>query len=255
MTTENNDKLDDAQLSSLYKQTQSELPPQHIDKRILTAAKRASTKHSTGPFGYSWRVPASVAAVLVISFGLVSLMQDGLIINDNQPTAVIEEDIAFVESAPAPAGAPVLDATQAPEVRLKPAQRSLAAKRPAPALADVEKLARKRTMEQRRKSNTSKPLAFHSAPAKINAEQFDVAPTPTIERIRRLRLAGHIDAANQAADEFINIKIGSQLDTIDIQQVTLTKAEWRALITELRLLERNSLADKLEKLIPVDLKN
>jgi len=69
---------EDKQLSSIYKQAKQEIPAEHIDDAILAAAKRETKKFSLpyNPFSNTWRVSASLAAVLILSFGIVTLIED-----------------------------------------------------------------------------------------------------------------------------------------------------------------------------------
>lgn len=79
MNTENDKQPNDEQLSNLYGQTGREQPPAHLNDAILAAARRetASRPHPAySPFSNNWRVPVSLAAVLVLSIGLVNLMDD-----------------------------------------------------------------------------------------------------------------------------------------------------------------------------------
>lgn len=61
-------------VSRAYQSHSRETPPAHIDEAILAAARRgtgARPGKGTGPFAHNWRVPASLAAVLVLGVGLV----------------------------------------------------------------------------------------------------------------------------------------------------------------------------------------
>jgi len=99
MNTENNNLPEDKQLSSLYKQAKQDMPPAHIDDAILAASKRKTSRYSLpyAPFSNNWRIPASLAAVLVLSFGVVTLMEDELSPVDGiMPLAI--EDTELVQT-------------------------------------------------------------------------------------------------------------------------------------------------------------
>ena len=99
MSTENNKLPEDTQLSSLYKQAKQDMPPSHIDDAILAASKRKTPRYSLpyAPFSNNWRIPASLAAVLVLSFGVVTLMEDEVSPVDGiAPLAI--EDTEFVQT-------------------------------------------------------------------------------------------------------------------------------------------------------------
>lgn len=59
-------------LSRAYREQATEEPPAHLDRRIRLAARRRARSH--GPFARSWTVPASLAAVLMLSVSVVVLM-------------------------------------------------------------------------------------------------------------------------------------------------------------------------------------
>lgn len=73
----NGDDYSDASLSELYRQTRREQPPQHADAAILALAKQHAEKHlhAVSPFSARWPVSASMVAVLVLAFGLITFMQ------------------------------------------------------------------------------------------------------------------------------------------------------------------------------------
>ena len=73
----NGDDYSDASLSELYRQTRREQPPQHVDAAILALAKQHVEKHlhAVSPFSARWPVSASMVAVLVLAFGLITFMQ------------------------------------------------------------------------------------------------------------------------------------------------------------------------------------
>ena len=97
MITEDNNLPDDKQLSSLYRQTKDELPTTHLDDTILSAAKRETRSFSLpyNPFSNNWHIPASLAAVLVLSFGIVTLMENDFIPVDGVSPLALEEGNLF----------------------------------------------------------------------------------------------------------------------------------------------------------------
>lgn len=88
---------EDEQLSSIYKQAPQDVPPAHIDDAILAAARRETASRprpAVGPFTNNWRVPAALAAVLVLSVGLVNLMDnDSLPANGYEPSLIEEAEM------------------------------------------------------------------------------------------------------------------------------------------------------------------
>lgn len=65
----------DSALSRAYREASDELPPAHIDARILSEARRADAPvHAApGPFSGPWMVPASLA-VIVVAVSVVALL-------------------------------------------------------------------------------------------------------------------------------------------------------------------------------------
>ena len=77
--TRNTDMERDARLSALYPLTKRDEPPPVLDAAIRAAAQRAvraRPRLAGSPFGRSWRVPLSIAAVVVVSVSLVILMRE-----------------------------------------------------------------------------------------------------------------------------------------------------------------------------------
>ncbi len=102
-------KQDDDRIRDLYRQSASEQPPTHVDEAILAASRKAvSAKcprapsrllRSAAPFSGRWQLPASLAAVLIVTVLLVPLLQQES--RDTEipvPSAVVPRDTAV--SAP-----------------------------------------------------------------------------------------------------------------------------------------------------------
>jgi hypothetical protein len=71
----------DSSLSKAYKEGSLELPPAHLDARILAQAHRADadrkTRRARSPFSGSWMVPASVTAVVLLAVSVAVLLPEG----------------------------------------------------------------------------------------------------------------------------------------------------------------------------------
>lgn len=71
----------DSPVSKAYKENARELPPAHLDARILAEAHRADagpkTQLARSPFSGSWMVPASVTAVVVLAVSVAVLLPEG----------------------------------------------------------------------------------------------------------------------------------------------------------------------------------
>ena len=69
----------DSRLTAMYRAAGEDAPPAALDAAILAAARReagARPRPAGYAFGSSWRVPVSIAAVLVLSVSLVTLMRE-----------------------------------------------------------------------------------------------------------------------------------------------------------------------------------
>lgn len=79
--TEQDDELDDNALSDIYTQFSREEPSTELDDRILSEAAKAAgsdkaaAKKLRGPFSGQWMVPASLAAVIVLSVIVVVTLE------------------------------------------------------------------------------------------------------------------------------------------------------------------------------------
>jgi len=71
----------DSPVSKAYKEDSRELPPAHLDARILAEAHRADagrkTRRARSPFSGSWMVPASVTAVVLVAVSVAVLLPEG----------------------------------------------------------------------------------------------------------------------------------------------------------------------------------
>jgi hypothetical protein len=67
----------DEEISALYRDASQEPPPAHLDDAILAAAKREvrARPKSLSPFSTKWTLPFSLAAVIVLSVSVVTLVK------------------------------------------------------------------------------------------------------------------------------------------------------------------------------------
>jgi len=100
----------DPRLDRLYREAAREAPPAHLDAPILAAARReaGARPRSLTSTLRSWHVPISIAAIVVVSVGLVIL--------------VSEEGGEQIVPPPVPAVAPPADQPAAPGVQPVPVE-------------------------------------------------------------------------------------------------------------------------------------
>ena len=139
MTKDNDNMPEDEKLSAIYKDAGQDLPPSQLDDKILAAARRETSSRphpAFSPFSSNWRVPVSLAAVLVLSIGIVNLMDDevmpeidgsGVLLSDlnDLPAAAVEEG-EVLQSEAEPAGALSLTEKKQPSFRQKQPRRDKA---------------------------------------------------------------------------------------------------------------------------------
>ncbi|MBI3045579.1 MAG: hypothetical protein HYY78_22460 [Betaproteobacteria bacterium] len=129
----------DLRLDRLYCDAASEAPPAHLDSAILAAARREvrARPRPVSTVLRRWRVPGSIAAVVILSVSLVTLVQKQggeriVQVTPESPSA--RPPPALPAQPPPPQGepekAPARTAT-VPPPRIRPAPREDAARRPA----------------------------------------------------------------------------------------------------------------------------
>lgn len=108
-------ELRDAQLSKLYRESGAPEPSTAIDQAILAAARREvhAGPRPLGRWVRQWRVPVSIAAMIVVSATLVMVVveEGGDRLDESPPLASAP---ARKESSPTPQTAPAKDPTSGP---------------------------------------------------------------------------------------------------------------------------------------------
>jgi hypothetical protein len=144
---------EDEQISALYRNISAEQPPAHLDAAILAAAKREVHAKPRGlsPFSTKWTLPFSLAAVIVMSVSVVTLVPKDSrreIVSGTEHVSDIpestparqEKNIAqFKMEAAAPRSEPELKASITPKNPQPPAEKDESRQRlaspPAPQLS------------------------------------------------------------------------------------------------------------------------
>jgi len=262
MSTENDNLPNDEQLSSIYKETAQDMPAAHVDEAILAAARRETASRprpAFSPFSGSWQMPAAVAAVVVISFSLVTLMENDIAPTDDlgssafdgtelrQPSTMMadkgiirEENPELVKALPKPAMKSQDEMSTSTRHALSTEQARRRAERDESKTKEKQKAAK--IVAERRAT----PQA---APAQAPALTSSAVPLPSVALIRQHRLAGNLKQANQVADAFMDLYFGEKLTMADPAKVRLPAEQWVAFIFELRVLDRNRQADRLQILL------
>ncbi len=182
----------DEKVSAGYRALGSEEPPRALDEAILAAARRSPTR---------WRVPLSVAAVVVLAVGVTLRMLP------QQPDA---ESVALapqVMETPRPAASVPAAARE----QAKPAARAKAAENVAAADAVAESRARSDIAAKPSSRAAQAPapaVAGAVAQAPVRAEvgaklaKTELAPEAWLARIAELRKEGRKREADESLAEF-----------------------------------------------------
>jgi hypothetical protein len=190
----------DEKVSAGYRALGSEEPPRALDEAILAASRRSPAR---------WRVPLSIAAVLVLAVGVTLRMLP------QQPDAESISLAPQVIETPRPALAPPAPvrelARQDVRARTAPAPKPeiaavVDAMRDAPAQPRAEADAGAR-LESRATAEASAPRAA-AAPAAASAAQgmlakkSELTPEAWLARIAELRKQGRAKEADESLAEF-----------------------------------------------------
>lgn len=297
MNTENDNMQNDKQLSGLYRQTANEQPPRHLDDAILAAARRETNSKphpAFTPFSSNWRVPVSLAAVLVLTISIVNLMQDDdAFINDVDGILSTTDELALTDRQEAKDRTDVMEQMKAQNLRKEKSKKRLAEAEmlrrreqqqdlvvnnaSAPTAAEpltpgdrAKPAMRAPAVVERRSADlstglaeavapkkTAPAMADSNVPASTPTEAASVAGTstvgeakvvPSVELISNLRKQAKLAEANRAADAFLDYYFDKQAGRYEAGKPELTEQQWQAFITELRALDREKEADRLQKL-------
>ncbi|MEK6593206.1 MAG: hypothetical protein AABZ67_08975, partial [Pseudomonadota bacterium] len=225
----------DPQLSSLYHTAPAGNPPAHLDAAIQAAARRAvgARPQSAGAsLLRAWRVPLSIAAVLVMSVGMVTLtvrQKGGQLMEPEQPytasvpaprseppvipvpsvtgTAVAEQEATRATKHAAELAAVAPAAVQPPRAFSTPVESAAPAKQEhaaAPAAPELAASAEGR-IARRDRADSGMPAAAMVAapPVSILIREFEKQPPAKwLEKIADLRQQGKIVEADELLAEF-----------------------------------------------------
>lgn len=209
----------DPRLSGLYRAVPAENPPEHLDAAVQAAARRAvgaRPQVAGASLLRAWRVPLSIAAVLVMSVSMVTLTVRHKGDQLAQPPLTAAAPGPHSEPARAPVPPAVTDAAavarQAAPVA-KPAVTGIGrksasadmaegARPPAPAAPEAEMPAPAMRRE-RAAAGTSGPAADAAPPAPALVRELEMQPPEKwLEKILGLRQQGRTKEADELFVEF-----------------------------------------------------
>jgi len=162
----------DPRLDRAYGAGAREEPPAHLDAAILAAARRevGARPHAVSPRLRAWRVPVSIAAVVVLSVSLVTLVREEGGGQLERSSAMFEYS-KRTEPAPAPPPAAAPEAAKAP-AHARPPSAAPAARQDA--AADATASARLAEEDSRRAAG-----AFATRPAEPEPQAPPRAAAPS----------------------------------------------------------------------------
>lgn len=183
---------DDPRLTQAYRSLPAEEPPPALDDAIRAAARRAT---SARPRSSRWQVPVSIAAVLVLAFGIaLHLEREQPILDDAAPGAMRATETplsaAKPEAAPAvPGEAPAAKTDMAPPVGAT--QGVAPGKRPgeAPSTASraMEKMAPRAEAPVRERKSIAVPAEPAAPAADAARPAFVPSPSPAADATRPIQ--------------------------------------------------------------------
>ena len=200
----------DSELSRAYKEAAGEKPPAALDAAILEEARRAvdhGGRVARGPFARTWLVPASLAAVLLLTVGLV--------------TFVSREGGEALSPAGAPRRALEADRLQSQQPRSK-----LEAQAPAAPLAEEPALMMQQKVPAEKKAAPAPPPAKMrtDAPASVTPA---MVPAESTERMR-----ARDEVGRKSKEDKREQRPSAALTATEIR--ALSPEEWLKRIVQLR---------------------
>ncbi len=172
-----NQSSDDKKISALYRAGSTTRPPEHIDQAIRAKARR-SVNSTPRRVRSPWAVPVSMAAVLVLSVSLISLIHEeaptvsDIDIRSDVP-AIHAEEMEIVENA--------IKEKSVDNLKTLDDQVSVAATMD---MTQPESYTEQKTERQKTTATTPSPLPQKSlASAKINAELTSDAAVESSDKI------------------------------------------------------------------------
>ncbi len=240
----------ESSLSRVYKATAKETPPVELDTRILERARQAVRRQARvgrSPFANNWMIPVSLAAVLVLTVGLVTFMfekTDTPLLPETAPApsldSALEEEALLIRDKAREAD-DRLRADQPVDEKAAPkAKRSLVIESPAARAPAVEGLTKTRRKSQ--KTGEMKQT--------VPAEPEMTSPQSVDERMRSPGIGSA--ATRIESQEVRSKKENESLDSTDellrLEEVSevdemMTPEEWLAKIVTLRAQGKQAEAD------------
>lgn len=240
----------ESSLSRVYKATAKETPPVELDTRILERARQAVRRQARvgrSPFANNWMIPVSLAAVLVLTVGLVTFMfekTDTPLLPETvpapSPDSALEQEAPLIPDKSREADDMLRSDQPVDEKATSKAKRSLVIEPPAARAPAVEGLTQ--TKRQSQKTGEMKQM--------VPAKSEMASPQSVDERMRS-------PASGSAATRFESQEVRpkkenkslestgvlQRLDEASEANEMMTPEEWLAKIATLRAQGKQTEAD------------
>ena len=240
----------ESSLSRVYKATAKETPPVELDTRILERARQAVRRQARvgrSPFANNWKIPVSLAAVLVLTVGLVTFMfekTDTPLLPETvpapSPDSALEQEAPLIPDKSREADDMLRSDQPVDEKATSKAKRSLVIEPPAARAPAVEGLTK--TRRQSQKTGEMKQM--------VPAEPEMTSPQSVDERMRSPASGS---AATRIESQEVRPKKENKslestgalqrLDEISEANEMMTPEEWLAKIVTLRAQGKQAEAD------------
>ncbi len=240
----------ESSLSRVYKATAKETPPVELDARILERARQAVHPRAgvgRSPFANNWIIPVSLAAVLVLTVGLVTFMfekTDTPLLPETAPApsldSALEEEAPLIRDKAREAYDRLRSDQPVDEKPASKAKRSLVIEPPAASIPAVEGLTK--TKRQSQKTGEIKRM--------VPAEPEMVSPQSVDERMRSpatgsaaTRIESQEVRPKKENKSLESTSILRKLDETSEVNEMMTPEEWLAKIATLRAQGKQTEAD------------
>lgn len=200
-------------LSCTYHEQAKEEPSNAVDETLRAAARQelnSNPRHIINPFGHHWTVPASLAAMFLLSVGLVMLLSDETGLSQFQNDA-LEDKLIEQEAAPS-VGAAAYDDESIPASSARPVDRLQKKKEAAKKQSPAPLKSRARQETQGLTSGEASGIKPATKTPDVSAPVLQMemsAPADTkltpelwLQKINSLRIQGKIKEADASLAQF-----------------------------------------------------
>jgi hypothetical protein len=242
----------ESSLSRVYKATAKETPPVELDTRILERARQAvhrQARPARSPFANNWVIPASLAAVLVLTVGLVIFMfelekTDTPLLPETVPApsldSALEEEAPLIRDKAREADEMLRADQPADEKAASKAKRSIATEPPAAGTPAVEGLTK--TRRQSQKTGEMKQMV-PAEPEAASAQTADERMSSPANGSAATRIESQEMRPKKENKSLESTDALRKLDEASEVNEMMTPEEWLAKIATLRAEGKQAEAD------------